>query len=103
MSMQFQSISAMPPYKDHTFEELRVQDYTSGNRGGATGDDGNAPTRTAGGASSGLPVFGGGPATGSAEVGSPTGPFGGAASTPFGSGTTRTFGDPTRSGGLFDP
>jgi nuclear pore complex protein Nup98-Nup96 len=38
-AIQLHSITAMPPYEDYMFEELRVQDYMSGNRGSATGND----------------------------------------------------------------
>eukprot|EP00816_Leptocylindrus_hargravesii_P000648 CAMPEP_0196827310 /NCGR_PEP_ID=MMETSP1362-20130617/94090_1 /TAXON_ID=163516 /ORGANISM="Leptocylindrus danicus, Strain CCMP1856" /LENGTH=1784 /DNA_ID=CAMNT_0042207939 /DNA_START=135 /DNA_END=5489 /DNA_ORIENTATION=+ len=84
--IHLQSITAMPTFSNVSFEELRVSDYLSGNKGSTAANSTNS-----GGFGAAAPAFGASPAPG-------TGGFGG-----FGSSTTSTaFGTAAPApGGLF--
>ncbi|KAL8665878.1 MAG: hypothetical protein Q9168_007607 [Polycauliona sp. 1 TL-2023] len=97
----FQSITFMQPYKNYTFEELRLADYNQGRRyGNGSGQAG------AFGASTGFGGFGGQNTTGGfGNNTQSTGLFGAqtTSASPFGAATTATsgFGATSTSGGLF--
>lgn len=90
------SISAMNQYENKSFEELRYEDYSLGNKGDSSGNN-----TTAGGFSFGAPASGGFGAPAPAS----SGLFGAPAVTPpaFGAPTAGAFGAPAPSGGFGAP
>ncbi|ORY92258.1 nucleoporin autopeptidase-domain-containing protein [Syncephalastrum racemosum] len=122
----FQTITAMPQYKNYSLEELRMQDYAQGRKsgGGAAapgmgGGFGTAATGGAFGSTAGTSAFGqpqqstgafGQPATGTSAFGQPqqsTGAFGQPATgsafgQPASSGTS-AFGQPSTGGAFGQP
>jgi nuclear pore complex protein Nup98-Nup96 len=91
----YQSVSFMPPYKNYSFEELRLADYERGRRfGNGSNQAGAFGSSSFGGNTTG---------TGFGSQQNTTGGFGASASTPFGAANTSapsTFGSTQTAGGF---
>lgn len=108
-AMNLLSITAMPQYENKSFEELRSEDYSQGNRGqsnpsgggvGGFGSPSPAPSTGLFGAPAPAPFGAPAPAPGGFGAPAPA-PFGSPTPAPFGAPAPSTFGAPAPAPGSF--